>query len=110
MEGFEINVIRGGKNIIKKHRPFLILEVNPKFLEKRANISVSFLYWKLKELRYECCSIEKMGLRKIEIENFKPRSNKNWVCIPFEHHKYKKRLSRAIFNNAINPFIDLKIF
>lgn len=110
VEGYEINVIRGSRNIIKKHKPFLIMEVNPLFVEKRANLSVASLYQELLDLGYESFYIDKMKLTKIEIQNFKVRSNKNWVCIPFEHLKYKKRLSRAIFTNAINPFISLQIF
>ena len=52
VEGFELNVIHGAKKIIQRFQPYIIIEVNPNYLKKRANISVFILYEELTKLGY----------------------------------------------------------
>lgn len=105
VEGFEYKVLKGATKILKKFRPFLIIEVNEKFLEKRTNISVPFLLDELESWGYEPFYINKIGLTKVEGNDFKRKHNKNWLCIPVEKRYYRKRLSRTIFLKALNPFV-----
>ncbi len=106
VEGFEWNVLMGGEQIIKKLRPFIILEVNSKYLEERANINIEKLFKFFNNNSYDCFSIERVGLKEIKAENFKFKTNDNWLCVPREHKKIKKYLSRRLAWNAINPFFS----
>lgn len=110
VEGYELNVLRGGKKIITSYKPYLIIEVNPKFIEERANINVELLYKEIRAMGYECFHIEKFGLEQVDTSAFAKKSNKNWICIPEEALKYKNSLSQSIFFNALNPVINFKIF
>lgn len=110
VEGFEYQVIQGGKNLIEKHRPIMIIEVNSRYLKERANISVPFLYERLSEMGYEMFYIEKLGLDSVHVEDFQVKTNKNWICIPKESLSIQKKLSSTIFWNAFNPFLKFNIF
>ena len=103
VEGFELNVIRGAENIINKYRPILILEVIKKFLRKRAKISLDDFYEYLLSLDYECFSISRFGLKKINPKNYQDGGNKNWLCIPSHDINISNKLNRVIFKNAIKP-------
>lgn len=109
VEGFELNVLLGGINIIKRDRPFLILEVNKNYLEKRGNTTLNELNDFFGELDYIPYYIDKLGLKEVDICNFKVKSNKNWICIPKEKKLIKEKLSKSIFVNACNPFINYRI-
>lgn len=110
VEGYELNVLRGSKDIIARYKPYLIIEVNPQFLSQRANINVDILYEEINKMGYESFYIEKLKLEKVDIEAFSLKSNKNWLCVPKGDLKHTDFLSRSIFWNALNPFISYKIF
>ncbi len=110
VEGFELNVLRGSRGLISRFKPYFIIEVNPLFLKERANINVSSLYKEIWEMGYECFYIEKWRIEKVEINEFQDKSNKNWLCIPIEDLKYKRQLSQTIKYNALNPFMNFRIF
>ena len=109
VEGFEFNVLLGGIDIIKKDRPFIILEVNENYLQKRGNASIKELDAFLEDLDYKPFYIGKLGLKDVDVSNFKVKSNKNWICIPKEKMAIKNKLSNSIFYNAVNPFINYRI-
>ncbi len=108
VEGFEYHVIRGAREIIKKHRPFLILEVNKKYLQQRANVSISVLQKEICQMDYKTFYIGRMGLKEANVDSF-VKSNKNWICIPVEELNVKRRLARKIFLNSLNPLISYRI-
>lgn len=110
VEGFEYQVLCGAKEIIRRFKPFIILEVNKKFLKDRAGITVSFLHQQLREMGYRSFYIEKMGIKEVDPHNFEIKANKNWLCLPQEHSIYEKVLSRSICLNALNPFMAKRIF
>ena len=110
VEGFEYQVIKGGESIIDKYRPYMIIEVNAKYLKERANITVSFLHDELSKMGYEMFYIEKLGLSRVQVDDFLVKTNKNWICIPKESLTVKSKLSRTIFWNAFNPFMKFNIF
>lgn len=109
VEGFEFNVLLGGIDIIKKDRPFIILEVNQNYLESRGNTTLNELNDFFAELNYIPFYIDKLGLKEVDIRNFKVKSNKNWICIPKEKKLTKEKLSNSIFLNGCNPFISYRI-
>lgn len=109
VEGFEFNVLLGGTIIIKKDRPFLIVEVNKNYLEKRGGTTLEKFNEFLLELDYVPFYINKLNIEEVDILNFKVKPNKNWICIPREKLIFKNKLSNSIFFNALNPFINYKI-
>ena len=109
VEGFEPQVLEGATNFIDRTKPFLILEINARFLKERAGISVDLFFEQLVKLGYTCFYINRTGIDKVDPSNFKVKSNRNWICIPNEHLKIKSKLSRSIALNAFNPFLRYKI-
>lgn len=110
VEGFEPQVLAGAQKLIRRHHPFLILEVNERFLNDRAGLSVETFHGQLAECNYTCFYIQRLGLEKVDPRSFKTQSNKNWLCIPNEHLKHRSRLSRAILLNALNPLLRYIVF
>lgn len=110
VEGFESKVISGSEKIINTFRPYLILEVNPKFLKERVGITVNTLFGQILEKGYRPCYIQRMRLKEIDIGKYDLASGSNWICIPEEGMSNFITLSRRIFANAINPIMKIKIF
>lgn len=108
VEGFEFDVLRGGEKLIKKYAPVLILEVNQKYLEKRGKVKLLDFYNYLHLLNYDCYYIERLGITKVDIHLFKPRYNKNWICVPKESGRFVERLNKSIFYNAFKPVFKIK--
>lgn len=104
VEGFEHQVIKGSSSLIQNFKPIMVVEVNKNYLEKRGNISVLNFYNKLEELGYACYYISKLGIEKVNINNFEVRPNKNWVCVPFDKIKMADKINNSIAINALNPF------
>ena len=109
VEGYEPQVLAGAQQLIKRTKPFLILEVNARFLKERANTSVEAFYQDISQMGYTPFYIGRLGISQVDPTDFKTRTNKNWLCIPNEHIKHRSRLSRTIFWNAFNPFMRFKI-
>lgn len=105
VEGFEYHVLKGGENVIKRHSPVLILEVNRKYLETRGQVRFDEFCNYLVSLGYECYSITKLGIIKVNFEDLKHQSNKNWVCVHKNDQSLISRIGASIFINAINPLI-----
>jgi FkbM family methyltransferase len=53
VDGFEGKVIRGASNVLKQHRPILIMEIAPAWVSMRGD-SVSEIVKQLKEIGYRC--------------------------------------------------------
>jgi hypothetical protein len=51
VEGFELNVLRGSKNVLMRQKPALLIEIAPKFLE-RYQFSVGEVFSFLGNLGY----------------------------------------------------------
>jgi FkbM family methyltransferase len=104
VEGNEYNVLKGAKNIIKNHKPFIILEVNKKLLNATKNNEFVEMYNFINSFEYEMFHIKKIGLEKVNVNNFKKFENKNCVCIPKEYSNKKTLLSFSILKFSLNPF------
>jgi FkbM family methyltransferase len=109
VEGFEPQVLGGATKIIANSKPFLILEVNVRFLKERAQISIDTFYENIRELGYTSYYINRIGISKVDPSIYQSKSNKNWICIPNEHLNKRSKLSRAIGLNAFNPLLRYKI-
>ncbi len=110
VEGFEFNVLLGGDHIITKFHPYIILEVNPEFLKKRAMITLKQLYDHLKMKGYIPFYIGKLKLIEVDLKSFNRKLGSNWICVPENEKENLASLSRSIFFNALNPFWVLNYF
>jgi FkbM family methyltransferase len=61
VEGYEIQVINGAFNLIKKFRPIIMIEIEDRHNKK----SFDFIYNKLKNINYNCYYLHKFKLREI---------------------------------------------
>lgn len=105
VEGFEYQVILGAMSLIKKHKPFIILEANARYLEKRGGVTLKKMYDHMESLGYISFYIDKLGIHPVIISDFQVKANKNWLCIPKEQIDKQLMLSRKIGYNAWNPFM-----
>lgn len=110
VEGYEPQVLEGAEKILSTLRPYLILEVNAKFLKQRANSSIEAFYTQLEGYGYVPYYINRLGIQKVDAANFLVKSNKNWLCIPKEEVQHASKLSRTIALNAFNPWMRYIIF
>jgi len=110
VEGYEPQVLAGAKEVLERSKPFLILEVNERFLRERAQTNVAQFYDSLVQQGYNCYYIERLGISKVDPKEFKTKSNKNWLCIPNEYIDKKGALGRTIALNAWNPFLRFFVF
>lgn len=79
VEGFEIKVLRGAREIILKSQPSLILEASPKLL-KRNGYTINNLSSEIADLGYTPFGISRLGLVNLNEQN--QISYSNWVCLP----------------------------
>lgn len=105
VEGFEYQVLKGGLNLINKFKPYVICEVNKKFLQQRGGLTIEQFFGFFESNNYTPYYIDRFGLKKVDIQNFELRYNKNWLCIPNEQLAQQTKLSNAIAVNAFNPLI-----
>lgn len=103
VEGFEYQVLKGSEGLLKDSRPSLILEVNKKYLKERGGIEVENFYEYLSSFGYHCFYIERLGLEKVDIKNFKHKSSKNWLCIHKQEIHKLRQINNSIFFNCFNP-------
>jgi FkbM family methyltransferase len=78
-EGSEHKVILGGKALIQRDQPVILLEASPKHLT-RTGTSVGALYEELRGLGYEMSLMERWGIAPHDVES--QRGMTNWVCTP----------------------------
>ncbi|MEM7186872.1 MAG: FkbM family methyltransferase [Bacteroidota bacterium] len=109
VEGYEPQVLAGAEKLISSSKPFLILEVNARFLKERAQTTVPAFHESMTRHGYRCYYIGRFGLSKVDPTNFKTKRNKNWICVPEAYQGKVSRLSRSIWLNAFNPWMRFKI-
>ncbi|MDA3616178.1 FkbM family methyltransferase [Polluticaenibacter yanchengensis] len=109
VEGLEYKVLKGAEKTIEKFKPFLILEVNQKYLLQRSNVLLKDFYGFLTGQGYHCYYIGKFGLEAVDINHFQERSNRNWLCIHETDMAVTKKINNAIKYNCFNPLINFYI-
>ena len=106
VEGYESQVLKGASSIISQSSPFLVLEVNERFLKERAEISLLDFYNQICDDDYSCFYINRFGLKKVDASNFESKKNKNWLCIPNKYLNQYTSIQFSLKANAWNPFIS----
>jgi len=101
VEGADLMVIQGARNLIMKFQPIIVLEVNENYLKKYGQNKGDLLD-ELESLSYDYFSISRLGIKPISIND--KRSN-NWICIPKNNQGIVKKISKTIFLSAVLPFI-----
>ncbi|MCX7549071.1 FkbM family methyltransferase [Xanthomarina sp. F1114] len=107
VEGFEYQVLQGGEDIIKRNMPVLILEVNKRYLEKRGQVPFETFCNYINALGYDCYSINKLGISKVDFNNHKTQANKNWVCLANKDLPIIKKINKNLIFSAFNPFMQI---
>ena len=76
VEGHEIDIINGAKNLILKDKPNLMIEIE----EKHTGVSNIEIINQIKEFGYECFSLSNnLELRVVNQQNIKDISNNNFL-------------------------------
>jgi FkbM family methyltransferase len=101
IEGAEVLALRGAKKLIKRDKPFLIVESARKNLS-HYGFSVQDLYDELKE-DYSVFQIARFGLSKIQWEKNPPHCN--WLCIPKGQERIFASITKRIKTVGMTPCI-----
>lgn len=102
VQGAELGVLRGGREMIRAARPYLVLEVDPEFLVGQG-LSVEAVQKMLEEWGYRAWSISKWGLRPARTDI---THDANWLCIPSQDgDAVARRVSRRLWWSAVLPLI-----
>jgi len=88
-EGSEVDILKGGKSLLERDKPVLILEVSRKLLE-RYGYSNEDILSELQSLGYTFYKISRFGIKDYEIKDQKKKANV--ICI----HKMKNNLVKVI--------------
>lgn len=103
VEGFELNVLYGSKELIKRFKPFIILEVNSKLLRDRTGKDYKDVIEFFDEYGYVFRQISTFKLGKVSHLNFHKKSHVNWIAVPENMQFMFTILSLKIMVNAFNP-------
>ena len=102
-EGSELDIIRGGKKFIARHRPVIILESAPKLLS-RFGYSVKNLVSEVEQLGY---AIFRMGFLSLGSLTDKNINNKqNLICIPLEKNKLVIPINKKLAKVGLLPMVN----
>ncbi len=77
VEGHEKNVIVGGKSLIMKDKPVMLIEIEERHTKKPIKETINFI----KEMNYECFYLNKDELIKIE-NNYNKVVGNNFIFLP----------------------------
>ena len=81
--------------------------MNKRYLEKRGQIKFNAFCNYITALGYECYSIDRLGISKVDFNNNKAQSNKNWVCIEKNETSLPLILNRRLKLYTLNPFMRI---
>ena len=98
VEGAELSILRGGRGYLSRHRPALVLEVVPRWLE-RAGIDANAIRHEIKSLSYAAYELGRFGLREIA-DSWR---GENWLCLPNERRADAKAVRRALARCSALP-------
>jgi FkbM family methyltransferase len=105
VEGEEINIMKGAKKYLNKHKPHLVLEANPKYLA-RGDVNLIDLFDLINELSYEPYLISRMGLKKVGPSDI--IKGCNLYCLPINHNNARilNKVHKSILLCGILPCIS----
>jgi hypothetical protein len=99
-EGSEAAILEGGREFLRRHRPFLILEASPKLLV-RAGSSLEVLLERLHEQQYAVYEVGRLSLSKVEAA--REGKAENWFCVPEELGQALRRARRVLWLCGLLP-------
>jgi FkbM family methyltransferase len=92
VEGYEVSVLRGAKEYIRRHRPPLIVEAVAGQLT-RAGSSLERLARELASPGYTVYQINRISVCELDLKRCGERYHRNWLCIPNERQGMAKRVN-----------------
>jgi FkbM family methyltransferase len=99
VEGHEVAVLRGAKEVLRRDRPVVVLEASPQLL-KRNGWTLGDLAGELKGAGYEFWAIGRFGLQPAELGT---RHAGNWLCLPEERRELAHEIQRMLRRAALLP-------
>lgn len=102
VEGSEVDVLRGGAQLIEKARPYIVCEASPKCLD-RMGYTLKDLYDVLISYGYKVYEISRFGLSQVDGLDYV--RSKDWFCTPSNDDEAVKKVSRMILRCALMPCV-----
>jgi FkbM family methyltransferase len=98
VEGYEISVLRGARDLLSKCDPDMVIEANPTCL-KASGSTVKQLRDELVNLGYRVAAIGRLGLDQPTYTSF--AGHQNWLCVRDESRL--ETVARVIRRSALTP-------
>ncbi len=108
VEGHEHFVLEGAKEIFKKFKPAVIIEVSPKLLERYSKASSNEILSFFNDLDYSCFTIGRYTLDNVNINSLQMRKSVNWFCLPKENKEIVSSIKKDLKLRAFVPWYLLK--
>lgn len=106
VEGAEYLVIRGGKLLIERARPTIILEIEPPLLAQH-NLDSTQIYELLSEHGYACYLIDQWGLTEVNGDDAATKRG-NWFCVmrdDNDRNRLVSKINKNLRRAALLPLI-----
>jgi hypothetical protein len=104
-EGAELSIIRGGRGLLERYRPAIVVEASAPHLA-RAGHSIAALLEELRSRSYTAYEIQRTGWLKEMDRAPAEEGSRNWLCL---HESTRKRLEprsrRTLILAALMPMI-----
>lgn len=107
-EGHEPFVLEGAIGTIKKYRPIIVIEVSPNLLAKYSDSNPKQLHEFFDKLEYENYVINTLSISKVASSDLESNKSKNWLCIPKESEKVKKKVKVDLILRSLIPWYLLR--
>lgn len=83
-EGHEPYVLMGSREVFRKFRPAVIIEVTPSLLRRYANAEAADIFRFFDGIDYRCYGINSLSLKHIPSAEMAENGSLNWLCVPAE--------------------------
>lgn len=101
VEGAEVDVLRGSQNIIRTHKPAILIEAEAQHLE-RAGFSLGDLINEINGLGYQALQITRLSLGPVRPDGINRR---NWLCLHSSKLHDLKAAKRTLLRCGFIPCI-----
>lgn len=101
VEGYEVAVLRGAREMLRRHRPAVVLEASPKLL-KRNGWTLETLYGELRDSGYTAFEVGRLGLGPARTDSGKAT---NWLALPAEREDLRAPIESMLRRCGLTPRI-----